>query len=226
MKNTITIIFAVILVTVLSGFIYDQTTNKGKDKMVLISTSYGDIKVKLYKETPKHSSNFMKLAEEGYYDGLLFHRVIQNFMIQGGDPDSRNAETGQMLGNGGPDYTIPSEIKYPELFHKKGTLAAARTGDQVNPTRRSSGSQFYIVQGQVYSDAQLDQFESKLGYTFPQEVREAYKTQGGVPHLDGQYTVFGEVVEGMDVIDKIAVVQTGNNDRPVEDVSMTIKPIK
>ena len=161
-----------------------------KETLVLISTSRGDIKVKLYNETPLHRDNFIKLVKEGYYNGLLFHRVINNFMIQGGDPDSKNAPSGQMLGNGGPDYTIPAEI-IPELKHVKGSLAAARMGDQVNPKRESSGSQFYIVQN-----------------------------DNGTPHLDGAYTIFGQTIEGMDVIDKIAQVKTDRFNRPIEDVKI------
>ncbi len=161
---------------------------QNKEILVQISTTQGNIKVKLYNETPQHRDNFVKLVQEHYYDSLLFHRVINNFMIQGGDPDSKNAAQGQMLGMGGPDYTIPAEI-LPQLKHKKGALAAARMGDHVNPERASSGSQFYLVQN-----------------------------DNGTPHLDGAYTVFGETVEGLDVIDKIAKVKTDRNNRPLEDV--------
>ena len=187
---------------------------------VLIETSMGNMTVMLYDDTPLHRDNFVKLAESGFYEGLLFHRVINNFMIQAGDPMSKNAAPNARLGNGDPGYTIPAEIVYPKHFHKKGALAAARTGDNVNPERRSSGSQFYIVQGQTYTDMQLDQFEKRMGKTFTTKERDTYATIGGTPHLDNQYTVFGEVVEGLGVVDKIAAVETGVADRPVEDVKI------
>jgi len=192
-------------------------------KKVSISTSYGVIKIKLYNETPLHRDNFIKLAKESYLTGTLFHRVIKNFMIQGGDPNSKNADSTAILGNGGPTYTIPAEIKAPTLFHKKGALGAARDG---NPAKASSGSQFYIVQGQVYTDQQLDNIAQQTGKPLSKEQREAYKTIGGTPHLDGDYTVFGEVYEGLDVVNKIASVQTGKNDRPVKDVKMTVTVIE
>ena len=187
---------------------------------VLIETSMGNMTVMLYDDTPLHRDNFVKLAESGFYEGMLFHRVINNFMIQAGDPMSKNAAPNARLGNGGPGYTIPAEIVYPTHFHKKGALAAARTGDNVNPKRESSGSQFYIVQGQKYTDMKLDQFEKALGKTFTNKERDAYVTVGGTPHLDNQYTVFGEVVEGLGVVDKIAAVETAPGDRPVEDVKI------
>jgi cyclophilin family peptidyl-prolyl cis-trans isomerase len=187
---------------------------------VLIETSKGNITVVLYDDTPLHRDNFVKLVESGFYEGLLFHRVINKFMIQGGDPLSKNAAPNARLGNGDPGYTIPAEIVYPTHFHKKGALAAARTGDNVNPERRSSGSQFYIVQGQTYTDMQLDQFEKRMGKTFTTKERDTYATIGGTPHLDNQYTVFGEVVEGLGVVDKIAAVETAPGDRPVEDVKI------
>ncbi|OWY21501.1 peptidylprolyl isomerase [Sphingobacteriales bacterium UPWRP_1] len=191
-----------------------------KEPMVLIATKYGNMKVKLYNQTPYHRDNFVKLAKEGYFNDLLFHRVIKDFMIQGGDPNSRNAQPGQQLGMGGPGYTLPAEIN-PDLFHKKGVLSAARTGDQGNPQRRSSGSQFYLVQGKPATDAELDQLTQR-GFVFTPQQREIYKTVGGTPFLDAQYTVFGEVVEGLDVLDKIAAVATQPGDRPVEDVKMTV----
>lgn len=199
-------------------------TKKYKKQIVLIETSMGDIKVRLYDETPGHKENFLKLVDEGFYDSLLFHRVINNFMIQGGDPKSRTAAAGQQLGDGGPEYTIPAEFN-PALIHKKGALAAARTGDAVNPEKRSSGSQFYLVQGRTYSDAELDQMEQSKGVKYTDEQRELYKTVGGTPFLDGAYTVFGEVIEGQDVIDKIAAVKT-QRDRPVENVYMTMTLVK
>jgi len=187
----------------------------------VIHTDYGDMKGFLYNETPKHRDNFKKLVEQGYYDGMLFHRVISGFMIQGGDPDSKTAKPGQRLGVGGPGYTVPAEIT-PALIHKKGALSAARQGDQVNPQKASSGSQFYIVQGKKQSATQLSQGPVK--YTDAQ--KQTYETVGGTPFLDGGYTVFGEITEGLDVIDKIAAVQKDASDRPVQDVKMTVKIVK
>ena len=234
---------------------------------VKITTSLGNITVRLYDETPLHRDNFLKLAKEGFYNGTLFHRVIRDFMIQGGDPDSVNAPAGKRLGTGGPDYTLEAEI-LPSLFHKRGALAAARQGDEVNPERRSSGSQFYIVWGQTYNDGQLRQMgkqlemqrlqgifqslaadhraeilqlrrdrnrtglqelqdrlaaeaETKaktLGPVLTEAQMEAYSSVGGTPHLDGQYTVFGEVVEGLDIVDRIQQVETLSGDRPKADV--------
>lgn len=188
---------------------------------VLIKTSVGNITIMLYNETPKHRDNFIKLAEEGYLDSTLFHRVIKNFMIQGGDPDSRNAAKGQMLGMGGPPYTIPAEFN-PKFYHKKGALAAARNGDQVNPTKASSGSQFYIVQGKKYTDAELLALEKQTGRKFSEAQKTAYKTVGGTPFLDMNYTVFGKVTEGLSVIDKIAAMATDGNDRPLSDIKMSV----
>ncbi len=189
-----------------------------QEKMVkfIIHTDYGDIKGLLYNETPQHRDNFVKLVEEGWYDGSPFHRVIENFMIQGGS----NAN-----GQQDPGYTVPAEI-LPQYYHKKGALSAARMGDQVNPMKASSGSQFYVVQGQVYNDAMLGQMEARSGVVYTEEQREAYENVGGTPHLDGAYTVFGQVADGFDVIDKIASVKTGPGDKPVEDVKMTIEIIK
>ena len=234
-----------------------------------IKTSEGDIIIRLYDETSKHRDNFLKLAKEGYYNGTLFHRVIKDFMIQGGDPNSKNAPKGKVLGTGGPDYTIPAEFIYPQLFHKRGALSAARTGDEVNPERASSGSQFYIVWGKIYKSAELKQLERQMGIqqeqdvfnqlakqhhdeimnlrrnrdhvglqtlqnklieetkekcksqgrpTFTLEQNEAYTTLGGTPFLDNQYTVFGEVEEGLDIVGRIQNCQTDCNDRPSEDV--------
>ncbi len=194
-----------------------------KEPMVEITTDYGVMKVKLYNSTPKHRDNFLKLAGEGFYDGLLFHRVIQGFMVQGGDPESKGADPTKRLGSGGPGYQIDAEIG---ALHFKGALAAARTGDAANPQRRSSGSQFYIVQGQKVPLAQFDQMTSRNGMTYTDEQKQKYAEVGGTPFLDNQYTVFGEVVEGMEVIDKIATVQTAPGDRPVADVTMTVKVLK
>ena len=256
-------------------------THKNNLKRILnvkvkIQTSLGDIVVRLYDETPRHRDNFVKLAQEGYFDGTLFHRVIKDFMIQGGDPDSKGAPAGKNLGTGGPDYTIPAEFVYPQLFHKRGALSAARTGDEVNPNRESSGSQFYIVWGKTYKPAELKQMERQMAMQqeqavfnrlvgenkakimelrrnrdraalqelqddliaqthaicseegapkFTEEQVKAYTTVGGTPFLDNQYTVFGEVEEGLDVVEQIQNVSTGRNDRPVEDVVMKVTVI-
>lgn len=192
---------------------------------VNISTSFGDMTVKLYNETPKHRDNFLKLVKEGYYNDLLFHRVIKDFMIQGGDPASRNADAKTQLGAGGPNYTIPAEFNR-SLIHKKGALSAARQGDQVNPTKASSGSQFYVVQGKVSSKAELDQIARSYGISYTPEQIETYTTIGGTPFLDNNYTVFGEVIKGLEVIDKIAAVKTAYGDRPVSDVKMKMTVVE
>ncbi len=255
----------------------DNNTEKSEDKIVsenhttgdtliLIETPYGNMKIKLYDKTPKHKANFIKLAKQGFFDGLLFHRVINQFMIQGGDPDSKNAPAGKMLGNGGPGYEIDTEFN-DSLFHKKGVIAAAREGDNINPLKKSSGSQFYIVQGRTFTDEELDKLEVQQSVgnyiashpeinkeatnyrmtgnkpafdklveeikkkdnlkiiKIPEFKRKVYKTVGGTPHLDNNYTVFGEVIEGLNVIDKIAGVKTDKNDRPIKDVKMTVKVI-
>lgn len=199
----------------------NKQTAKQKTYYVKIETDYGTMKVQLYNETPQHRDNFLKLVKEGFYDGLLFHRVIRNFMIQGGDPTSKNAKPGQPLGAGNLGYTVPAEFK-PNLIHRKGALAAARQGDQVNPKKASSASQFYIVQGNVWDEPNLQMMEKRFGKKFTDTQRRIYTTVGGTPHLDGDYTVFGQVVEGLEVIDKIAAVQCGPADRPVKDVKMKI----
>lgn len=263
----------------LAGALFFQVSCTGsknspkKDIQVKIETEYGDMVVKLYNETPAHRDNFIKLAKEGFYNGLLFHRVIKNFMIQGGDPNSRDAQPGQRLGNGDPGYTLPAEID-TTFFHKKGVLAAARRGGPSNPEKRSSGSQFYIVQGTVYTEGALDTIETKMNQRRRQEImmnhfaaarselnklkhagdkeaynervsqiqqdisdevsklkpvkisaerRNVYTTIGGYPSLDNEYTIFGEVVEGLDVLDKIAAVETDRNGRPVKDIKMKVK---
>ena len=193
--------------------------------LVEIETPFGNMLVELYDETPQHRDNFLKLAEEGFYDSLLFHRVIEGFMIQGGDPDSRNAFTDQVLGRGGPGYTVPAEF-VDTLIHVKGALAAARKGDQVNPEKASSGSQFYIVQGQPTTRATLDQIEARKNFRYGTAQREAYAEVGGTPFLDQDYTVFGKVIKGLEVIDKIAEVQTDPRDRPLDDVWMIMTVIK
>jgi cyclophilin family peptidyl-prolyl cis-trans isomerase len=175
--------------------------------------------VELYNETPLHRDNFIKLVNEKYYEGVLFHRVIKNFMIQGGDPDSKNARPNQQLGNGGPNYTIPAEFN-PTLFHKKGALAAARTGDNENPQKASSGSQFYIVHGKTFSAQDLMAFSQRTGHYWTPEQTSTYETIGGAPHLDGNYTVFGEVISGLEIVDLIANQPTNPGDRPKKDIKI------
>lgn len=197
----------------------DSTLRKKDFKRdVLLQTTMGDIVVRLSDSTPLHRDNFLKLVKVGYFDSVLFHRVIKDFMIQGGDPDSKNAPSGQPLGNGGPAYTIPAEFRQT-LFHKKGVIAAARDN---NPEKASSGSQFYIVQGKKFTEADLENMEyNRLKRKIPTAQREVYKTLGGTPHLDQNYTVFGEVVKGLEVVDKIASVETSkavDRDRPLQDV--------
>lgn len=190
--------------------------------LIEIETEFGTMLAELSNATPQHRDNFIKLAEQGYYDDLLFHRVISGFMIQGGDPNSRNAKPGVALGMGGPNYQIPAEF-VDSLAHTKGALAAARTN---NPEKKSSGSQFYIVQGSNVDDNTLNQIESMKRFHYTPEQREAYKQRGGTPHLDRDYTVFGHVIKGFEVIDKIAAVQKGANDRPTQDVKMKIRVLK
>jgi len=196
-----------------------------KECLVEIQTEYGNMLVKLYDATPQHQDNFIKLVEENFYDSLLFHRVIQNFMIQGGDPKSKNASPGLALGSGGPGYTVPAEF-VDSLVHVKGALSAARTGDAVNPEKRSSGSQFYIVDGQELTENMLAKIEAQKNIRYTPDQREAYLANGGTPFLDREYTVFGQVIDGLEVIDKITEVATDGRDRPREDVIMKIRLIR
>lgn len=193
--------------------------------LVELETAYGNMIIQLYDATPKHQENFIKLIEDRFYDGLLFHRVIDGFMVQGGDPKSKNARKGQPLGSGGPGYTIPAEF-VDSLVHVRGALAAARMGDNVNPEKSSSGSQFYIVHGRTVNEESLNRIESQKGVRYSKNQRETYKEKGGTPFLDREYTVFGQVIEGLDVIEKIAKSPTDNRDRPVENVEMKIRVIK
>ncbi len=202
-----------------------------KEQKVLITTTEGNIKLKLYNETPLHRDNFKKLVKSKFYNGVLFHRVINEFMVQGGDPESKNAEANVALGSGDVGYTIPAEFRTPQLYHKKGALAAARTGDSINPEKESSGCQFYIVVGKVFTDQQLDAMQrdkiaryarfgggDELSYLFSEDARQDYKTIGGTPHLDANYTVFGEVLEGLEIVEKISKVETDRSDRPIDDI--------
>ena len=194
---------------------------KEKRHVVRIETSMGNIRVALSDDTPMHRDNFLKLAREGFYDGTLFHRCIQDFMIQGGDPDSRTAQPGQLLGEGDVGYTIPAEFCLPYLYHWRGALAAARDADDVNPEQRSSGCQFYIVWGKKQTAYDIRQVRTALaekGIELTSQMVDDYIMQGGTPHLDGQYTVFGEVIEGLDVVRSIQLLDTDQNDRPLEDV--------
>lgn len=193
--------------------------------LIEITTPYGVMVAELYDATPQHRDNFLKLAEEGFYNDLLFHRVIDGFMIQGGDPNSRNADVGVPLGAGGPGYQVPAEF-VDSLVHVKGAIAAARTGDNVNPQKMSSGSQFYIVQGSQIDENTLNSLEKRKGFTYSPEQRKAYLELGGTPFLDRDYTVFGRVVKGLEVIDAIAKVKKDARDRPIENVTMTVKVIK
>lgn len=197
---------------------------RAQSSQVVLHTTEGDIRIALYDDTPRHRDNFIKLAREGVYDSLLFHRVIRSFMIQAGDPDSRHAEPGQELGDGDLGYTLEAELRLPRHYHRRGAVAAAREGDDVNPTRRSSACQFYIVCGKTYSSADLDDIDQRIQEatggqaSLTPAMRDTYRRLGGAPHLDGQYTVFGEVVEGMDVVDRIQKKATDDYDRPVYDV--------
>ncbi|MGH1335235.1 MAG: peptidylprolyl isomerase [Aureispira sp.] len=189
--------------------------------IVELVTDYGTMELQLYAHTPQHRDNFVKLVKQGFYDSLLFHRVIDNFMIQGGDPVSKGAAPNVMLGNGGPGYTIPAEF-VDTLVHLKGALAAARMGDAVNPKKASSGSQFYIVEGQRVKGEMLDQMQMRSGIVYTEAQKKAYATAGGTPHLDGGYTVFGRVISGMDVLEKIAAVPVSGS-RPKKDVMMKMR---
>lgn len=280
MKQLSLTLFLIILTALLSWATPQNMENKEKntgDVLVEMNTTEGTVTLRLFGDTPRHLENFVKLVNEGYYDGMLFHRVIQNFMVQTGDPDSKEAKPGQLLGMGSPDYQIDAEIDFPRHFHRRGALAAARQGDQTNPKRKSSGSQFYIVTGRRYTPAELDRMEmglirqqkqdiinrlldenrdsimslrrnrdqaglqalqeelnnkarqiasqTQLGFT-PEQI-EAYTNEGGAPHLDGQYTVFGQVESGYDVIDRIQQAETDANNRPVADIKvLSMKVLK
>lgn len=265
-----TFLYTICIITIaICGFTACNKKNKNMEGTVLLlETTKGDIRLRLFDDTPKHRDNIIKLAKEGFYDGTLFHRVIKDFMIQAGDPESKHASDTATLGSGDTGYTIPAEFVYPKYFHRRGVLSAARMGDDVNPNKESSGCQFYIVTGKVFKEAELDALESQMNqnmlhsefnrlarqhmkeiflmrknsdstglkklqdelieqaekivlqnpFRFTEEQRNAYKTVGGAPHLDGQYTVFGEVIEGMDVVNRIQDVKTNRTDRPLENI--------
>lgn len=275
MKNLLAKLLMVTVIATISSCSFSQTKPAPEGPMVLIQTKYGNMKVVLYNETPLHRDNFMKLTKEGVFDSLIFHRVIKGFMVQGGDPNSKRATKDQVLGDGDLNYTVPAEI-VPGIIHKKGVIAAARNGDEVNPERRSSATQFYLAQGKVYKLDDIPALELNLnsraaeslfqkmksekidtlmlfqmarnmeGYNklldklkqnaireteknplkLTKQQIETYTTLGGIPHLDGAYTVFGEVLDGMAVIDSIAAQPTGANDRPLENIRMMVKVIK
>lgn len=215
-----TVLFLMLLV---SASLFAQDLKKCA--VVRIRTNYGTMDVALYNETPLHRDNFLKLVRSGYYNGVLFHRVIKDFMIQAGDPNSKDTTYTGPLGAGDIGYKIPAEFLFPKFFHKKGALAAARQGDNVNPEKQSSGCQFYITQGRTFTPQELDMMQSRLQsmynnptFQYTEEQRMHYQTFGGAPHLDGGYTVFGEVIKGYEVIDAIAAVKVGANDRPVKPV--------
>ncbi|MBQ8672955.1 MAG: peptidylprolyl isomerase [Bacteroides sp.] len=271
MKQILIVVLTILACGLTSCKSGQKKTENMENVKVKIETTAGDIVVRLYDDTPRHRDNFVKLAQDGTYEGTLFHRVIKDFMVQAGDPDSKKATKGQQLGSGDVGYTLPAEFVYPKYFHKKGVLSAARKGDQVNPEKASSGCQFYIVTGKVYSDSTLLGMEQQMNnmrlnnafqtlaqkhmteiykmrkagdqeglmdlqekliaeaeaqvagqepFRFTPEQVQAYTTVGGAPHLDGEYTVFGEVLEGMDVVDKIQCVKTDHNDRPNEDIKI------
>ncbi|MDD5569619.1 MAG: peptidylprolyl isomerase [Bacteroidales bacterium] len=222
MRNKILLITALIFsIFIVLSFAVKKNFYRSGETIVQISTEYGDIKIKLYNQTPGHRDNFIKLIKQNVYNGTLFHRVIKGFMIQGGDPDSKTAKPGQMLGNGETGPRIPAEFD-STLYHKRGALAAAR---DENPAKASSSCQFYIVQGRKFTEQQLNDMSKATGIKFSKEKIQAYTTIGGAPHLDGSYTVFGEVIEGMETVDKIAGVDVdvNNNYRPLKDIKVTIK---
>ncbi len=225
MKNYLSapIVSIVIALFMLSFPAAAQETQR--EQMIIIETTIGDMVIKLYNETPAHRNNMIKLINDGFYNDQLFHRVIKDFMIQGGDPHSTGAEKGQRLGSGGPGYTIPAEF-HKNLIHKKGALAAARKGDRDNPEQASSGSQFYLVQGRVLTPEEINILTQRGVATFTEESAEIYTTLGGTPHLDGAYTVFGEVVEGLEILDAIASQPTDAYNRPLEDIIYSISIIK
>ncbi|MCD7978870.1 MAG: peptidylprolyl isomerase [Tannerellaceae bacterium] len=215
MKHLITLLTTIV-------FVFSGVTlhAQQEETLVLIDTDMGKVKVRLFNETPQHRDNFIKHVNENTYDGLLFHRVIKQFMIQAGDVNSKDAPLDSILGSGDLDYTIPAEIVYPKYFHKRGALCAARTPDENNPEKASSATQFYIVTGKFYTEHELNKMEKEQKMTFTPEQREAFMLEGGSPSLDGNYTVFGEVVSGQKVVDKISLVLTNEKDRPLKNIKI------
>lgn len=213
-------IYLIVIILMVMNFQVAEAQDE-KETLVLIETDMGKIKVKLYNDTPLHRDNFIKNVKEHLYDGLLFHRVIRQFMVQAGDIHSKDAPADKHLGDGDPDYTIPAEIVYPKHYHKAGALCAARTADEVNPKRESSASQFYIVTGKFFTSMELDKMEKEKGIKFTDEERHSYMLEGGRPDLDGQYTVFGEVVDGLKSVFKIQMVETNSeDDRPLKNIKI------
>lgn len=213
-------IYLIVIILMVMNFQVVEAQDE-KETLVLIETDMGKIKVKLYNDTPLHRDNFIKNVKEHLYDGLLFHRVIRQFMVQAGDIHSKDAPADKHLGDGDPDYTIPAEIVYPKHYHKAGALCAARTADEVNPKRESSASQFYIVTGKFFTSMELDKMEKEKGMKFTDEERHSYMLEGGRPDLDGQYTVFGEVVDGLKSVFKIQMVETNSeDDRPLKNIKI------
>ncbi|MBP7849503.1 MAG: peptidylprolyl isomerase [Lentimicrobiaceae bacterium] len=210
MKKSWIILMAFLMPVIMVQAQENSSTKRAK---VVIVTDMGEIEMELYNETPLHRDNFLKLAREGYYNGSIFHRVINQFMIQGG---------GGADGNSDPGYTVPAEI-VPAFFHHRGALCAARMPDQVNPKKASSGSQFYIVHGRTFTDQELTAYGARTGKSWTEAQKAEYRTKGGAPHLDGDYTVYGRVTKGMEVVDKIAAVQTGDANRPIKEVKMTVR---
>lgn len=220
------ILYAAICLTIIScSATKNSSVKETKSRKVMIITDYGTMVLKLYNKTPMHRDNFIKLVKQHFFDSLLFHRVIKDFMIQGGDPESKHAKGEQVLGEGSLKYTLPPEFD-TSLFHKKGALAAAREADADNPQKRSSSTQFYIVEGKIFTDDQMNKMEDKLKVKIPENHREIYRTIGGTPFLDMNYTVFGEVISGLDVIKKIAYVPTDENNRPLKNIRMKITLVK
>ena len=230
MKNKLIIcnmkyIFSSLLISFVMIFaVASDVRAQEAETIVLIDTDMGKVKVKLFNDTPKHRDNFIKNVNEKLYDGLLFHRVIKQFMIQAGDVNSKDAPMDKHLGDGDLDYTIPAEIVYPKYFHKAGMLCAARTGDDVNPERASSATQFYIVTGKFFTEMELEKMEKEKNITLTPEQKHAYMLEGGAPHLDGKYTIFGEVISGMKTVMKIQLVETNEDDRPLKNIK--IKSVK
>ena len=216
MKKFTSTLFLVLLV----GMAFAK---KNKNKFVEMETNKGTFTLEVFNDVPKHAENFLKLANEGFYDSLLFHRIIPSFMIQGGDPESKNAVDGQMLGNGDVGYKVPAEFMLPKYYHKKGALAAARDN---NPEKASSGCQFYIVVGKTFTDAELDQMEARIGQKYSEQARKDYKTIGGTPHLDAGYTVYGQIVKGQDVVDAISSMPRNTSDRPAENIRILNVKVK